>query len=204
MEYIGIFSNLDWCTFKWISFSLFLTHLVTWYCRSSHRRCSVRKSVLKNFSKFTGKQLCQSLFLIKLQACNFIKKETLARLFSREFCEISKNAFFTEHLWATASDIGFLSKTFQMKQSFGASFYDINVAGSNCVSSKSNWGEITFGTNLRQKKGREQTTLFLKKKLRFDYFITLKLTATLSFLVVLPHSWVLTEIECKISSFLTH
>ena len=45
-----------------------------------------------------------------------------------------------------------------------------------------------FGTNLRQKKGREQTTLFFKKKLRFDYFITLKLTATLSFLVVLPHS----------------
>ena len=24
-------------------------------------------------------------------------------MFSCEFCEISKNAFFTEHLWATAS-----------------------------------------------------------------------------------------------------
>ena len=34
-------------------------------------------------------------FLIKLQgeACNFIKKETLAQLFSCEFCEISKNIF---------------------------------------------------------------------------------------------------------------
>ena len=32
------------------------------------RRCSVKKGVLKNFAKFTGKQLCQSLFLIKLQA----------------------------------------------------------------------------------------------------------------------------------------
>ena len=31
------------------------------------RRCSVRKSVLRNFAKFTGKHLCQSLFLIKLQ-----------------------------------------------------------------------------------------------------------------------------------------
>ena len=30
--------------------------------RSSHRRCSVRKSVLRNFTKFTGKHLlCQSL-----------------------------------------------------------------------------------------------------------------------------------------------
>ena len=28
------------------------------------------------------------------QACNFIKKDTLAQLFSSEFCEISKNTFF--------------------------------------------------------------------------------------------------------------
>ena len=28
------------------------------------------------------------------QACNFIKKETLAQVFSCEFCEISKNIFF--------------------------------------------------------------------------------------------------------------
>ena len=29
----------------------------------------------------------------------FIKKETLAQVFSYEFCEISKNIFFIEHLW---------------------------------------------------------------------------------------------------------
>ena len=38
------------------------------------------------------------------KACNFIKNETLAQVFSCEFCEISKNTFFTEHLLATASD----------------------------------------------------------------------------------------------------
>ena len=38
-----------------------------------------------------------------LQAYNFIKKETLAQVFSCEFFEISKNNFFTEHLRATAS-----------------------------------------------------------------------------------------------------
>ena len=27
-------------------------------------------------------------------ACNFIKKETLAQVFSCEFCEISKNTFY--------------------------------------------------------------------------------------------------------------
>ena len=35
------------------------------------------------------------------QACK--KKETLAQVFSYEFCEISKHTFFTEHLWTTAS-----------------------------------------------------------------------------------------------------
>ena len=40
--------------------------------------------------------MCQSLF--------FIKKETLAQVFSCEFCEISKSTFFTEHAWTTASE----------------------------------------------------------------------------------------------------
>ena len=31
-------------------------------------------------------------------ACKFIKKETLAQAFSCEFCKISKNTFFIEHL----------------------------------------------------------------------------------------------------------
>ena len=45
-------------------------------------------------------------FLIKLQASAlsaFIKKESLTQVFSCEFCEISKNTFFTEHFRATAS-----------------------------------------------------------------------------------------------------
>ena len=54
------------------------------------------KGVLRNFAKFTGKHLCQSLFfLIKLQAsvCNFIIKGALGQVFSCEFCEISQNTF---------------------------------------------------------------------------------------------------------------
>ena len=38
-----------------------------------------------------------------LNTCNFIKKEALAQAFSYKFYEISKNTFFTEHLWTTAS-----------------------------------------------------------------------------------------------------
>ena len=63
--------------------------------RSSHRRCSVKTVVNRNFAKFTGKHLWQSLYFNKLAglACNFVKKETLAQLFSIEFCEILRTPF---------------------------------------------------------------------------------------------------------------
>ena len=47
------------------------------------------KVVPRNFTKFTGKHLCQSLFFNKVA-----KKETLAQVISCEFCEISKNTLF--------------------------------------------------------------------------------------------------------------
>ena len=39
----------------------------------------------------------KTIILADFQAC------TLAQEFSCEFCQISKNTFFTEHLWTTAS-----------------------------------------------------------------------------------------------------
>ena len=42
--------------------------------RSSHRRCSVKKVVLKNVAKFTGKNLCQSLFFNKVSGLRTSKK----------------------------------------------------------------------------------------------------------------------------------
>ena len=42
-------------------------------------------------------------YFLMAEACNFIEEETLAQVFSCEFCEISKNTFFTEHVWTTAS-----------------------------------------------------------------------------------------------------
>ena len=62
---------------------------------SSYRRCSVKKGVPRNFAKFIGKHLCQSIFFNKVA-----KKEILAQVSSCEFCEISKNTIFTEHIWA--------------------------------------------------------------------------------------------------------
>ena len=57
-----------------------------------------------NFAKFLRTPfLTEHLRWPATEACNFIKKETLAQVFSCELCEISKNTYFTEHLWATAA-----------------------------------------------------------------------------------------------------
>ena len=40
--------------------------VILYLIRSSQRMCSVRKGVLRNFAKFTGKHLCQSLFFNKI------------------------------------------------------------------------------------------------------------------------------------------
>ena len=67
--------------------------------------CSVKKVFLKILQNSLESICVRVSFLINLQAkaCNFIKKETLAQVFSCEYCEISKNNFLTEHVWATAS-----------------------------------------------------------------------------------------------------
>ena len=44
------------------------TKFIEKYFRSSHQRFSIEKGVLRNFTEFTEKHLCQSLFLIKVQA----------------------------------------------------------------------------------------------------------------------------------------
>ena len=59
--------------------------------RNSHHRCSVKKVVLKNFAKFTGKHLCLSLLFNKV--ADLIKKEALLQLFSCEFCETLRTPF---------------------------------------------------------------------------------------------------------------
>ena len=68
------------------------------------------KGVLRNFAKFTGIHLCQSIFLNKVaglrpKACNYIKKETLAQVFACEFCEIFNNFFFKKTPLSAASGI---------------------------------------------------------------------------------------------------
>ena len=46
-----------------------------WLFRSSYWRCSVKKGVLRNFAKFSGKHLC----LITLQALGLLRPATLLK-----------------------------------------------------------------------------------------------------------------------------
>ena len=58
------------------------------------QKYSVKKIFLE-ISQNSQEKTCTRVSLSKLQAgaCNFIKKETLAQVFSSEFCEVSKNTF---------------------------------------------------------------------------------------------------------------
>ena len=87
-----------------------LRHL--WYMaqeicfRSSRPEVFCKKGVHRNFAKFTGKHHCQSLFFNKVAGpATLLKKDTLAQVFSCEFCEISKNAFRYRTPLVTASSI---------------------------------------------------------------------------------------------------
>ena len=59
------------------------------------QRCSVKEVFLEISQNSQENTSGRVSFLIKLRskACNFIKKEALAEVFSCEFCEISKNTF---------------------------------------------------------------------------------------------------------------
>ena len=58
--------------------------------RSSQQRCSVRKVILRNFPKFTGKHLCQALLFNKVEDS---ESETLAQCFSVNFSKFLRTPF---------------------------------------------------------------------------------------------------------------
>ena len=63
------------------------------------RRCSV-KGVLRNFAKFTGKHMCQSLFLNKFAGFRpafLLKKRLWNRCFP--FAKFLRTPFIIGHLW---------------------------------------------------------------------------------------------------------
>ena len=67
--------------------------------RSSRPEMFCRKGVLKNFAKFTGNHLCQSLFFNKdLRPATLLKKRLWHRCFLVNIAKFLRAPFFTEQL----------------------------------------------------------------------------------------------------------
>ena len=73
-----ILVDIDFIYHLILTLFLILLDLVNSFHASS--KVFRKKSVIKNFPKFTEKHLCHSLLVQRPQACNFIKKETLAHV----------------------------------------------------------------------------------------------------------------------------
>ena len=115
---ISVLKNFTSFTGKHLCWSLFLIKLQIWRLanllwrnsntgamrkklQSSRSQIFFKIGVIKNFSNFTGKYLCWSIFLIKLQTWRpaaLLRRGSNTGVFL-EIDEIFKNTFFTEHLW---------------------------------------------------------------------------------------------------------
>ena len=78
------------------------TNILWWYLfRSSRPEVFCKKDFLKNFTKFTGKPLCQSLFfnkVVALRPANLLKKRLWHRCFPVNFAKFLRTVFLTEYL----------------------------------------------------------------------------------------------------------
>ena len=66
----------------------------------------MKKGVLRNFTKFTGKHLCQSVLFNKvadLRPATSLKKRIWHRRFPVNFAKFLRRPFFIERLWMTDS-----------------------------------------------------------------------------------------------------
>ena len=67
----------------------------------------LQKGVLRNFTKLTGKHLCQSFFFNKVPAlrpATLLKRRIWHRCFPVNFVKFLRTPFFIEHLWTTVSE----------------------------------------------------------------------------------------------------
>ena len=70
--------------------------------RSSHQRYSVRKVIFRNFTKFTRKHLCQSLFFKKvvgLRPATLLKKRLSHKCFPVNFVKFLRTPFLQNTSW---------------------------------------------------------------------------------------------------------
>ena len=86
---------------KLLKFKCFVRVLPEFTYRRSRAKVFCKKNVLRNFAKFTGKHLCQSLFfkeLTGLRPATVLKKKLWHRCFHVNLAKFLRTPFLTEHL----------------------------------------------------------------------------------------------------------
>ena len=100
-------TNFRSLIFRLVFFGKINSYIFATSSRSSHQRCSVKKAAFNIFAIFAGKNLCWSLYLIRLQAwrpATLLKSDSNAGS-SCKYCKIINNTYFEEHPWTTASEL---------------------------------------------------------------------------------------------------
>ena len=129
-----------------VSKYLFVTQTLSqWNIQKHTPEVFCKEGVLNNIAKFTGKHLCRSLFFNKVAVwglhlyhkSTFITKRTPARGFSCQFCEIFKITFFTEHLWAAASEYRRMTRHF-LRENCSQATISFSVTRKNIAKIKRN------------------------------------------------------------------
>ena len=119
-----LISKKAWYNFteKYSKVNIFLAALIclwrTWtslYLTEAAARSVLWIKVFLKISQNSQENTCARVsFLIKLQDWGlqlFEKRDSGSGVFACKFCEISKNTFFTEHLWTTASGMAISRST---------------------------------------------------------------------------------------------
>ena len=104
------------------------TYLILNVCyRISRRRFCVKKSVLRNFAKFTGKHLCQCLFFKKvagLRPATLLKRKLRHRCFPVTFAKFLIRSFYrtlpNDCLWSCNR----LPAILESKWAFKCAYFD--------------------------------------------------------------------------------
>ena len=87
----GVFQNFISTNKQIFDISNKFTSIVIY--RSSHWRFSVRKGALRNFTKVTGKCLCQSLYFNKVRPATLLKQRLWHRCFPINFAKFLRTTF---------------------------------------------------------------------------------------------------------------
>ena len=98
--------------------------------RSSHRRCSKRKGVLRNFATYTGKYLCQSLFSCSLRPATLLEKRLWHSCFPVNFAKFLRTPVLqntSRRLLLSLLLVQIMISFCSQQQKFDEVFDDINV-----------------------------------------------------------------------------